>query len=165
MKLRSAIVAGSFAAVSGACPKIATPEAAYSQSSWPARPALFVRATGGATTRRLRARWLPPPRSAPRARNRPAALAGFSAVAGSDAVAPKKNVKDGFFEWQTKLMDDLATKYAKTDDAAAPASTAAKASSSSSSASDDSSSDEVVEKKPLGTRLKNVAGRLAFWRK
>ena len=93
MKLRSAIVAGSFAAVSGACPKIATPEAAYSQSSWPARPALFVRATGGATTRRLRARWLPPARSAPRARNRPAALAGFSAVAGSDAVAPKKNVK------------------------------------------------------------------------
>ena len=33
------------------------------------------------------------------------------------------------------------------------------------SSSDDSSSDEVVEKKPLGTRLKNVAGRLAFWRK
>ena len=62
-------------------------------------------------------------------------------------------------------MDDLASKYAKTDDAAAPASTAAKASSSSSSSSDDSSSDEVVEKKPLGTRLKNVAGRLAFWRK
>ena len=25
---------------------------------------------------------------------------GFSAVAGGDAVAPKKNVKDGFFEWQ-----------------------------------------------------------------
>ena len=72
--------------------------------------------------------------------------------------------QDGFFEWQTKLMDELASKYAKTDDAAAPASTAAKASSSS-SASDDSSSDEVVEKKPLGTRLKNVAGRLAFWRK
>ena len=55
-------------------------------------------------------------------------------------------------------MDDLATKYAKTVDAGAAA-------SSSSSSSDDSSSDEVVEKKPLGTRLKNVAGRLAFWRK
>ena len=105
-----------------------------------------------------------PARRAPR-ENRPSSTAGFSAVAGSDAVAPKKNVKDGFFEWQTKLMDDLASKYAKTDDAAAPASTAAKASSSSSSSSDDSSSDEVVEKKPLGTRLKNVAGRLAFWRK
>ena len=105
-----------------------------------------------------------PARRAPR-ENRPLATAGFSAVAGSDAVAPKKNVKDGFFEWQTKLMDDLASKYAKTDDAAAPASTAAKASSSSSASSDDSSSDEVVEKKPLGTRLKNVAGRLAFWRK
>ena len=61
-------------------------------------------------------------------------------------------------------MDDLATKYAKTADAAAPASTAAKASSSSSS-SDDSSSDEVVEKTPLGTRLKNVGKKLAFWRK
>ena len=74
--------------------------------------------------------------------------------------------QDGFFEWQTKLMDDLASKYAKTDDAAAPASTAAKASSSSSSSSsDDSSSDEVVEKKPLGTRLKNVGKKLAFWRK
>ena len=114
--------------------------------------------------RPLRASRRPPPRRAAR-ENRPSSTAGFSAVAGSDAVAPKKNVKDGFFEWQTKLMDDLASKYAKTDDAAAPASTAAKASSSSSSSSDDSSSDEVVEKKPLGTRLKNVAGRLAFWRK
>ena len=114
--------------------------------------------------RTLRASRRPPPRRAAR-RNHPALTAGFSAVAGGDAVAPKKNVKDGFFEWQTKLMDDLATKYAKTDDAAAPASTAAKASSSSSSSSDDSSSDEVVEKKPLGTRLKNVGKKLAFWRK
>ena len=73
--------------------------------------------------------------------------------------------QDGFFEWQTKLMDDLASKYAKTDDAAALATTAAKASSSSSSSSDDASSDEVVEKKPLGTRLKNVGKKLAFWRK
>ena len=78
--------------------------------------------------------------------------------APSDAV-------DAIRRRQTKLMDDLATKYAKTDDAAAPASTAAKASSSSSSSSDDSSSDEVVEKKPLGTRLKNVGKKLAFWRK
>ena len=114
--------------------------------------------------RTLRASRRPPPRRAAR-ENRPHSTAGFSAVAGGDAVAPKKNVKDGFFEWQTKLMDDLATKYAKTDDAAAPASTAAKASSSSSSSSDDSSSDEVVEKKPLGTRLKNVGKKLAFWRK
>ena len=114
--------------------------------------------------RTLRASRRPPPRRTAR-ENRPHSTAGFSAVAGSDAVAPKKNVKDGFFEWQTKLMDDLASKYAKTDDAAAPASTAAKASSSSSSASDDSSSDEVVEKKPLGTRLKNVGKKLAFWRK
>ena len=105
------------------------------------------------------------PRAARRAKTAPFPTAGFSAVAGSDAVAPKKNVKDGFFEWQTKLMDDLASKYAKTDDAAAPATTAAKASSSSSSASDDASSDEVVEKKPLGTRLKNVGKKLAFWRK
>ena len=144
---------------------------------------------GPGRCRALRASRRSPPRRAAR-ENRPYSTAGFSAVAGSDAVAPKKNVKDGFFEWrapasirpshstlptrragdrtthrQTKLMDDLASKYAKTDDAAAPASTAAKASSSSSSASDDSSSDEVVEKKPLGTRLKNVAGRLAFWRK
>ena len=51
-------------------------------------------------------------------------------------VAPHRP-RQHFFEWQTKLMDDLATKYAKTDDAAAPASTAAKASSSSSSSSDD----------------------------
>ena len=89
----------------------------------------------------------------------------------SDATTPQRFVasppapaQDGFFEWQTKLMDDLASKYAKTDDAAAPASTAAKASSSSSS-SDESSSDEVVEKKPLGTRLKKVGKKLAFWRK
>jgi hypothetical protein len=189
MKLRSAIVVGSFAAASGACPKIATPEAAYSQTSCPARRAHFARASSPRMARTLRASRRPPPRRAAR-ENRPHSTAGFSAVAGGDAVAPKKNVKDGFFEWrvyqrlhrrhrrcrrvapstkephrQTKLMDDLATKYAKTDDAAAPASTAAKASSSSSSSSDDSSSDEVVEKKPLGTRLKNVGKKLAFWRK
>ena len=153
-------------------------------------PADFARASAPRMARTLRASRRPPPRRAAR-RNHPALTAGFSAVAGGDAVAPKKNVKDGFFEWraagvsstfardavdasrlddrtthrQTKLMDDLATKYAKTDDAAAPASTAAKASSSSSSSSDDSSSDEVVEKKPLGTRLKNVGKKLAFWRK
>ena len=166
MKLRSALVVGSFAAASGTCPKIAPGGRLNRLSPWHLSR-LFDCAPvpeGPGRCRALRASRRSPPRRAAR-ENRPHSTAGFSAVAGSDAVAPKKNVKDGFFEWQTKLMDDLASKYAKTDDAAAPASTAAKASSSSSSSSDDSSSDEVVEKKPLGTRLKNVAGRLAFWRK
>ena len=166
MRIRSAIVVGSFAAASGAYPQLSIPPEAGkgANSKWHLPPRIRPRA--GASNGPTAAREPPPApaRRAPR-ENRPHSTAGFSAVAGSDAVAPKKNVKDGFFEWQTKLMDDLASKYAKTDDAAAPATTAAKASSSSSSSSDDSSSDEVVEKKPLGTRLKNVAGRLAFWRK
>ena len=165
MRIRSAIVVGSFAAASGAYPQLSIPpEAGKGANSKCICPRGFARAPAPAMARTVRASRRPPPRRAAR-ENHPFSTAGFSAVAGSDAVAPKKNVKDGFFEWQTKLMDDLASKYAKTDDAAAPASTAAKASSSSSSSSDDSSSDEVVEKKPLGTRLKNVAGRLAFWRK
>ena len=49
--------------------------------------------------RPLRASRRSPPRRAAR-RKRPYSTAGFSAVAGSDAVAPKKNVKDGFFEWR-----------------------------------------------------------------
>ena len=49
--------------------------------------------------RTLRASRRPPPRRAAR-ENCPRATAGFSAVAGGDAVAPKKNVKDGFFEWR-----------------------------------------------------------------
>ena len=92
MKLRSAIVVGSFAAASGACPKIATPRAAYSQTSCPARRAQFVRATVPRMARTLRASRRPLPRRAAR-RNHPALTAGFSAVAGGDAVAPKKNVK------------------------------------------------------------------------
>ena len=49
--------------------------------------------------RTLRASRRPSLRRAAREK-RPLATAGFSAVAGSDAVAPKKNVKDGFFEWR-----------------------------------------------------------------
>jgi hypothetical protein len=62
---------------------------------------------------------------------------------------------------QTKLMDDLASKYAKTPDAAAPVTTAEAAATPSS----DDASEEVVTKMPLGTRLKNVGKRLLFWRK
>ena len=55
-------------------------------------PADFARASAPRMARTLRASRRPP-RAAHHERNRPAALAGFSAVAGGDAVAPKKNVK------------------------------------------------------------------------
>ena len=64
-------------------------------------PADFARASAPRMARTLRASRRPPPRRAAR-RNHPAFTAGFSAVAGGDAVAPKKNVKDGFFEWRVE---------------------------------------------------------------
>ena len=64
-------------------------------------PADFARASAPRMARTLRASRRPPPRRAAR-ENRPHPTAGFSAVAGGDAVAPKKNVKDGFFEWRVE---------------------------------------------------------------
>lgn len=55
---------------------------------------LLLRTAGA--TRAPQTRLLPRTASATRARSN----AGFSAVAGSDAVKPKKNVKDGIFEWR-----------------------------------------------------------------
>ena len=208
MRIRSAIVVGSFAAASGAYPQLSIPPK-LGRAPIPNGPrAAAFRPRVGATDGPNAARE-PPPAPAPRGaqksprfdrrllgrrrrrrrraeeerqgpatgvrrlsnglyrsllRQRRDHAVAFVASPPVDASPPRRPAR-ATRQWQTKLMDDLATKYAKTDDAAAPASTAAKASSSSSSSSDDSSSDEVVEKKPLGTRLKNVGKKLAFWRK
>ena len=94
MRIRSAIVVGSFAAASGAYPQLSIPPEAGkgANSKWHLPPRIRPRA--GASDGPNRAREPPPApaRRAPR-ENRPHSTAGFSAVAGSDAVAPKKNVK------------------------------------------------------------------------
>ncbi len=93
MRIRSAIVVGSFAAASGAYPQLSIPpEAGKGANSNGICPRGFARAPAPAMARTLRASRRPPPRRAAR-RNHPALTAGFSAVAGGDAVAPKKNVK------------------------------------------------------------------------
>ena len=117
------------------------------------------RVTRGARRGHFRSQRAPRARGAPRSR-RP--LPGFAPAARSRS-APLVREASSFFDWQTKLIDDLNTKYAPhlTESASAPAAVVVEASEEP-AVDMEEVIEEVNEQVGLFSRIRK---RVTFWRK